>query len=76
VQQIRAATAALLAHAAFHREVSPPKLLFWKLKELFGTENIFLFLSFPVKITASEESFGAALLKGGYDYRKELQQRR
>lgn len=67
MQQICADTRFVFLHFSPESFTSKAFVIRWKLKYLKT-------FAFPVKITVSKENFGAALLKDGYDYRKELQQ--
>lgn len=67
MQQICADTRLVCLHFPPESSISEAFVIHWKLKYLKT-------FSFLVKIRVSEENFGAALLKDGSDYRKELQQ--
>lgn len=67
MQQIRADTGFVFLHFSPESFDFEAFVIHWKLKYLKA-------FSFPVKIIVSKEKFGAALLKDGDDYRKELQQ--
>lgn len=64
--KICADTGFVFLHFSLESFTSEAFVIHWKPKYLKT-------FSFPVKIIVSKENFGAALLKDGYDYRKELQ---